>query len=34
MIKYLKSGPLVVVLAFVLWGLTPLFYQYLSGGVL
>ncbi|EFH5467776.1 EamA family transporter RarD [Escherichia coli] len=34
MIKYLKSGPLVVVMAFVLWGLTPLFYQYLSGGVL
>ncbi len=34
MIKYLKSGPLVVVLAFVLWGLTPLFYQYISGGVL
>ncbi|MDF3916234.1 EamA family transporter RarD [Escherichia coli] len=34
MIKCLKSGPLVVVMAFVLWGLTPLFYQYLSGGVL
>lgn len=34
MIKYLNSSPLVVVMAFVLWGLTPLFYQYLSGGVL
>lgn len=34
MIKYLQSGPLVVVMAFILWGLTPLFYKYLSGGVL
>ncbi|EFB8824238.1 EamA family transporter RarD, partial [Escherichia coli] len=24
MIKYLQSGPLVVVMAFILWGLTPL----------
>ncbi len=31
MIKYLQSGPLVVVMAFILWGLTPLFYKYLSG---
>lgn len=34
MIKYLRNGPAVVVLAFVLWGLIPLFYQYLSGGAL
>lgn len=34
MIKHLQSGPLVVVMAFILWGLTPLFYKYLSGGVL
>ncbi|EJD3701156.1 EamA family transporter RarD, partial [Salmonella enterica] len=34
MVKYLRNGPAVVVLAFVLWGLIPLFYQYLSGGAL
>lgn len=34
MIKYLRNGPAVVVLAFVLWGLIPLFYQYLFGGAL
>ncbi|OWG40703.1 EamA family transporter RarD [Escherichia coli] len=34
MIKLLQSGPLVVVMAFILWGLTPLFYKYLSGAVL
>lgn len=30
--KYLRSGTMFVVLAFILWGLTPLYYQYLSGG--
>ncbi|VEA01027.1 putative integral membrane protein [Salmonella enterica subsp. salamae] len=30
--KYLRNGPMFVVLAFILWGLTPLYYQYLSGG--
>ncbi|HBI5524049.1 TPA: EamA family transporter, partial [Salmonella enterica subsp. enterica serovar Welikade] len=34
MVKYLRNGPAVVVLAFVLWGLIPLFYQYLSCGAL
>ncbi|EHW9451544.1 EamA family transporter RarD, partial [Salmonella enterica] len=34
MVKFLRNGPAVVVLAFVLWGLIPLFYQYLSGGAL
>ncbi|ECJ9884789.1 EamA family transporter RarD, partial [Salmonella enterica] len=34
MVKYLRNGPAVVVLAFIFWGLTPLFYQYLSGGAL
>ena len=34
MIKYLRNGSAVVVLAFVLWGLIPLLYQYLSGGAL
>ncbi|ENL7332661.1 EamA family transporter RarD [Escherichia albertii] len=34
MIKYLQSGPVTVILAFVLWGITPLFYSYLSGGSL
>lgn len=29
--KYLRSGTMFVVLAFILWGLTPLYYQYLSG---
>lgn len=32
--KYLRSGTMFVVLAFILWGLTPLYYQYLSGGYL
>lgn len=30
--KYLRNGTMFVVLAFILWGLTPLYYQYLSGG--
>lgn len=34
MVNFLRNGPAVVVLAFVLWGLIPLFYQYLSGGAL
>ncbi|EOF2948033.1 TPA: EamA family transporter RarD, partial [Citrobacter freundii] len=34
MVKFLRNGPAVVVLAFILWGLIPLFYQYLSGGAL
>jgi RarD protein len=34
MISSLRNGPAAVVLAFILWGLTPLFYQYLSGGEL
>lgn len=34
MVKFLRNGPAVVVLAFILWGLIPLFYQYLSGGEL
>ncbi|EAA7988769.1 EamA family transporter RarD [Salmonella enterica] len=34
MVKYLRNGPAVVALAFIFWGLTPLFYQYLSGGAL
>ncbi|EAT6853385.1 EamA family transporter RarD, partial [Salmonella enterica] len=25
--KYLRSGTMFVVLAFILWGLTPLYYQ-------
>lgn len=29
--KYLRSGTMFVVLAFYIMGLTPLYYQYLSG---
>ena len=32
MLTNMRSGPATIVLAFVLWGITPLFYQYLSGG--
>lgn len=32
MLINMRSGTATVVLAFVLWGITPLFYQYLSGG--
>ena len=32
MLTNMRSGTATIVLAFVLWGITPLFYQYLAGG--
>ncbi|HDP0318182.1 TPA: EamA family transporter RarD [Salmonella enterica subsp. enterica serovar Concord] len=32
MVKYGGYGPLLMILAFCLWGITPLFYHYLSDG--